>query len=246
MEPIIPRSRTQNRLHLAAVEDNAAKSRSSLHEMLVSRLREMIVEGRLERGARIAELQLCESFGVSRTPLREALKVLAAEGLVDLFTNRGAWVANPSLEDLRELFTVIAALDGLAGELAAVRITEEELAAIRVLHTDLVSAFHEGDRHQYFRLNQAIHDSILEAAANSALKAAHGSVSGRILGVRFRSNLSPARWDESVREHEVIMHLLELRRPTELGQFLRAHIMNKFDAICAATGHVTAALEEAS
>ncbi|MEE8500357.1 MAG: GntR family transcriptional regulator, partial [Kiloniellales bacterium] len=108
--------------------------RASLHEELVARLRDLIVEGELTPGARVPERTLCQRFGVSRTPLREALKVLASDGLLELLPNRGATVARLTAADLDEMFPVMGALEALAGELACARISDAELAEIRALH----------------------------------------------------------------------------------------------------------------
>ena len=218
----------------AAAPADGVRRRSrdpSLHRGLIERIRVLITEGDLAPGARISEVDLCERFGVSRTPLREALKVLSSEGLVDIRPNRGARVAAPTLEDLRGLFGVMGVLEGYSGELAAVRMTDGEIARIEDLQAQMVEAFHAGDRHSYFYINQAIHDAILAAAGNEALTLAHRSVSGRILASRFNSHVSLARWAAAVREHDAMLRLLQMRRPVELGQIMRAHIMNKFESI---------------
>ena len=101
----------------------------SLHDELVERLRELIVESTLEPGVRVPERELCERFAVSRTPLREALKVLASEGLLELLPHRGAQVTRLTAADLDEMFPVMGALEALAGELACTWITEAEMAA---------------------------------------------------------------------------------------------------------------------
>ena len=113
--------------------------RKTLHEQLVERLREIILEGGLEAGAKIPERELCERLGVSRTPMREALKVLASEGLVSLVPNRGAVVRGLTREDIDDLFPLIGALEALAGELACERISDSEIAAIERLHADMVA-----------------------------------------------------------------------------------------------------------
>ena len=112
--------------------------RQSLHEAVTARLRDMIVEGEYPPGSRLPERVLCETFGISRTPLREALKVLASEGLLELAPHRGARVAGLTAMDVDELFPVMGALEALAGELACARITEMELAEIRALHYQMV------------------------------------------------------------------------------------------------------------
>ncbi len=203
----------------------------SLHEYLIGSLRALIVQGELLPESRVPEVSLCERFGVSRTPLREALKVLASEGLVEILPNRGSRITKTSISDLHELFQVMSALEDLAGELAAARITDDEIAHVRDLHEKMVLAFSQNDRPAYFELNQAIHDAILAASGNAALRTAHRAIAGRILASRYQANLSPVRWATAVKEHEALLRLLELRRGPELGRMLRVHILNKFESI---------------
>jgi DNA-binding GntR family transcriptional regulator len=191
----------------------------------------MIVEGVLAPGAKINEAELALHFGVSRTPLRETLKVLASDGLVVLQPNRGAWVAEMTDTALEQHYQVLAALEGLAGELAARLITEDELRAIRALQAEMEAAFAAADLHTYFGLNQRIHDAIIAAARNPVLAGAHRTLSIRVLATRFRANLSPDRWADAVREHRVILGLLELRHATQLAAVLRAHILKKLEAL---------------
>src|SRR5580693_5132866 len=115
---------------IGSSEDGTRPAEASLHGEIVSRLRDYVVEGNIAGGARIPEKQLCELFGISRTPLREALKVLAAEGLIDLLPNRGARVRSLGSAQLRELFDVIGGLEALAGRLACENITVAEVAEI--------------------------------------------------------------------------------------------------------------------
>ncbi|MCJ8144634.1 GntR family transcriptional regulator [Ancylobacter sp. A5.8] len=216
----------------AASSAEGRRSRDpSLHRGLVEKIRVMITEGELAPGVRISEIDLCDRFAVSRTPLREALKVLSADGLVEIQPNRGARVVAPTLEDLRGLFGVMGVLEGYSGELAAVRMTDGDIARIEDMQAQMVESFLAEDRHTYFYINQAIHDAILAAAGNDALALAHRGVSGRILASRFNSHVSMARWAAAVREHDTMLRLLQMRRPIELGQIMRAHIMNKFESI---------------
>lgn len=216
---------------IAPQDASSGLKRASMHVALVDRVRDMIVEDRLSPGQRINEVTLSVELGVSRTPLREALKVLAAEGLVELIPNRGAVVAKATPSEIAADFQVLAVLEGLAGELAASRITEEELADIRSLQEEMNMSFARSDLPAYFRCNQAIHNAILMAAGSPALIKAHRSVSARVLASRFRANLSPARWAAALQEHQVILNLLELGHSHELGVVLKAHIQRKLEAL---------------
>src|SRR5580693_1274118 len=140
-----------------------AREDVSLHDEILTRLRDHIVEGNLADGERVPERELCEMLGISRTPLREALKVLAAEGLLDLLPNRGARVRALSTRDLTELFDVMGGLEALAGRLACENITEEEIDEIERLHYEMYGCYLRRDLHGYFQFNQSIHQKIVAA-----------------------------------------------------------------------------------
>ncbi|WP_372687894.1 GntR family transcriptional regulator [Bosea sp. (in: a-proteobacteria)] len=209
----------------------------SLHDELLVALRDYIVEGHLADGARIPERQLCERFGISRTPLREALKVLAAEGLIDLLPNRGARVRQLDAEELRELFDVMGGLEALAGRLACEHISDAEVAEIERVHHDMYRFYLRREMHGYFQCNQAIHRMIVEAAGNAALSATYASFAGRIRRVRYSANLAKERdrWGEAMREHELILDALRRRAGSELSDILFLHLRNKRKAAQAET-----------
>lgn len=206
-----------------------AAGATSLHGELVAALRDYIVEGNLADGARVPERLLCERFGISRTPLREALKVLAAEGLIDLLPNRGARVRALSAEDLRELFDVMGGLEALAGRLACERISDEEVAEIERAHHEMYRFYLRRDMHGYFQCNQEIHRMIVAAAGNAMLSATYNSFAGRIRRVRYSANLDKERdrWGEAMREHEAILDALRRRAGSELSDIMFLHLRNK-------------------
>src|SRR3984893_2973766 len=147
-------------LHLVKAEP------TSLHADVVTQLRNFIVEGDLSPGSRIPERELCERFKISRTPLREALKVLAAEGLIDLLPNRGARVRQFSEADIRNLFEMISGLDFVAGRMACARITDEEFSEVERLHHEMYGFYLRRDMHGYFQCNQLIHQKIVTSSRN--------------------------------------------------------------------------------
>src|SRR6202043_1612409 len=185
--------------------------------------------GNIEDGARIPERRLCDLFGVSRTPLREALKVLASEGLVDLLPNRGARVRQLSASDLTELFDVMGGLEALAGRLACEKITDAEFAEIERLHHEMYGFYLHRDMHGYFRANQLIHQKIVEASRNAALRTIYANFAGRIRRIRYSANFARKRerWGEAMREHEAILDALRRRAGGELGDILFTHLRNK-------------------
>lgn len=184
----------------------------------------MIVEGELPPGGRVNEGTLSEQFGISRTPLREALKVLASEGLVELRPNRGTRVSAITPEEVGELFEVVSGIERLAGELAAVRMTERDIERLRALHERMERHYEAGERHDYFHLNQQIHNTIVSLAGNSVLEATHASLMVRVRRARYMAIQSPERWHESVQEHRAIMKALEARDAEATGNLLLHHV----------------------
>jgi len=207
--------------------------KSSLHDEAVARIRDMIVAGELEPGVKIPEKQLCESFGISRTPLREALKVLATEGLVLLLPNRGAQVARLTVKDIQDMFSVMAALEGLSGELACQKITDAQIAEVRALHYEMLAHYERRALQPYFRTNQAIHEAILRVADNPVLSGMYASLAGRIRRARYLANMSEERWAAAVAEHEDILDALSRRDGPALGRILRDHLHNKYRGVMA-------------
>lgn len=207
--------------------------RRSLHDELVERLQRLIIEGELTPGEKVPEKELCERFNVSRTPMREALKVLANAGLVTLTPNRGSSVTAVTVDDLQEVFPVMAALEALSGELACQKIIDNEIAAVRALHEDMISHYEAGRLPEYFKANEAIHSSILNAARNDTLASQHRMLSARVRRARYLANMTRERWEKAVAEHEEILAALEARNGPELGQILKDHLSNKLETVAA-------------
>jgi DNA-binding GntR family transcriptional regulator len=208
------------------------RSAAGLHAGLLDGLRKLINEGDLLPGARVPERELCARFGVSRTPLRECLKVLAAEGLVELLPNRGARIATLEGESLVHLFEVIAALEAEGGRLACERIAEPECAEIQSLHYRMYAHFLRQELPEYFALNQAIHDAIMRASGNPVLVATYNALAGRITRARYMSNrMRPDRWKAAMEEHAAILEALLARDGARLGPMLARHLQNKRDII---------------
>lgn len=206
-------------------------SRRSLHNELVPLLHDMILEGELRGGDKINEQALCARFGVSRTPLREALKVLASEGLILLAPNRGASVARISPQEIDELFPIMGALEALAGELACVHITDDEIEKIRTMHNSMVQHYEKAQAGPYFRLNRAIHEAIFAAARNAALVQFYNTLLVRTHSVRFTAKKSPARWSEAIEDHVKMLDALEKRDGPRLAEILRWHLRHKADTV---------------
>ncbi|WP_110667814.1 GntR family transcriptional regulator [Salinicola halophilus] len=208
---------------------------NTLYGEAAARIRDMINDGALLPGARVPEKQLCEQFGISRTPLREALKVLASEGMVELLPNRGARIMRLTRSTLEQTYSVMGALEGLSGELACCHITEQEIDAIQALHDRMLEHYRAGDIHAYFALNHQIHDAIMAASRNDVLRETHNSLSHRIQRVRYATTMSDEHWAQAVAEHEAMIHCLRQRDGERMGAILREHLRHKLN-VAAASG----------
>jgi DNA-binding GntR family transcriptional regulator len=184
----------------------------------------MIVQDLLPPGARIRKRTLAKQLEVSRTLLREALKVLATEGLVELLPNRGALVADPSPIEIRDMLQVLGVLEAVAGELACSAASAEEIAEIKALHYEMLAAFARNDRLEYFKINQKIHLAIVAASRNRTLIETHGRLNAQLYRTRYRSNLKSRDWPSAVGEHEAILAALEARDDGRLPGLLKDHL----------------------
>jgi DNA-binding GntR family transcriptional regulator len=191
----------------------------------------MVLEGVLTPGEKVPERTLCEKLGVSRTPMREALKVLAADGLLSLEPNKGARVRAITVEDLEEVFPVMAALEALAGELACANISDDLLLELKTAHEKMLEHYRDSDMPNYFKQNERIHEIIFDATENSTLLSMYQSLSIRVRSARYLANMTPARWKQAVTEHEEMIIALDNRDSKELGAILKRHLHNKFATV---------------
>jgi DNA-binding GntR family transcriptional regulator len=211
-------------------------NRRYLHDEVAERLRELILSGDLEPKARVNELELSQRFGISRTPLREAIKILATEGLLELLPNRGARVASLSEKEIDEMIEVVAGLEATAADLACRTITDDEIAVIEGLHHAMVEAWKRDDEPTYFRLNREIHEAIMQASRNAVLQGVYANLAGRIQRARYTAHKTAEQWRQAVRDHEEMLRLLKARDHARLGALMRGHIRSKKPVIAAAFG----------
>ena len=205
--------------------------RAALHEQVAQRLRQMLVENQIAPGAKLNERELSEVLQVSRTPLREAIKMLAAEGLVELLPNRGAIAVELTEADVLNTFEVMAGLEAMSGELAAKRITDAELAEIRAMHFEMLAAYTRRELPAYYRLNSQIHRAINQAAKNSVLTATYNQVNARLQALRFRSNQDEAKWKQAMAEHDRMIDALGKRDAGAMRKVLGEHLDHKRDVV---------------
>ncbi|HEV7344630.1 MAG TPA: GntR family transcriptional regulator [Devosia sp.] len=204
----------------------AGRRKGQLHTEAASRLRSMILSGELPPGARLREVQLCDQLGVSRTPVREAFRTLAAEGLVDLLPNRSVVVSELHAPDLEDLFVVFGSIEGLAAELACQRITEAEVGEIGRLLAEMIDFHGRQERAPYMQINQQIHRRTVEIAANPVLLSVWQSLIPRVERARALANLDTGRWTGALIEHTKMFTALASRDGALLAQLTRQHFLN--------------------
>lgn len=205
--------------------------RAGLHERAAARMRTMIIRGELAPGSPTQETRLSTALGVSRTPLREAMKLLAAEGLVELRPNRSPRITDIETDQVSELFEALAGIERLAAELAAQRATERELQRLRLLQTRMEAFHRDGRLDDYFVINGEIHGLIVKAARNAPLREAHETLLARAERARYLALGAERRWSNSVEEHAAILAALEIRDSDAAGRLLSAHVQRTGTAL---------------
>jgi len=211
-------------------EPSTQIERVPLHEEVTNRLRDMIVSLRLRPGERIQELEVAQLLGVSRTPVREAIKVLTAEGLVELLPLRGAIVKAFSAKDARDMLEVIALVESYAGERAC-EADQAQIDAILEMHQQMKVFFESRERLAYFALNQRIHESLIALADNDTLSMTHATLSKRMRSLRYSGNSTPENWSAAMAEHEQMMAALAARDGQALSRIMGEHIRNTWPRI---------------
>ena len=199
-------------------------ARVSLHDAVVNQVRDMIIEGRLLPGSRINEGQVGALLGVSRTPMREAIKTLASEGLVEMVPAKGAVVRKFSERDIRDILEALKALEQAAARLACVNAPDAEIKKIVQIHKKMMALYASRNRLAYFKLNQSIHSAIVQASGNAVLSEIHETLQARIKRIRFVGNETPDRWAGAVAEHEEMIEALIARDAARLAEVLGRHL----------------------
>jgi len=206
-------------------------SRILLPEAAAAKVRDMIIEGKLAPGERVSEVQLGQRLGLSRTPVREALRTLAGEGLIELAPGRGAVVKKHSPEAVRDMLEALEILEASAARLACARASEEGVAEVLELHREMVERYHLGDRLAYFKLNQAIHSRIVALAGSPCLAELHSLVQGRIKRIRYVGNEGPDKWRQALAEHEEMVEALAARDGEALAEVLVRHLRHTWKRV---------------
>jgi DNA-binding GntR family transcriptional regulator len=203
----------------------------NLHEATFQTLKSLLVEGKIAPGSKLNERELAERLNVSRTPIREAIRRLAADGLVELIANRGAIAVQLSIDDVIHTFDVIAELEGYSGELAAKNISDSTLSELEALQYEMMASYARRDLSSYYKLNLRIHRLINQAANNPVLATLFSQVNSRIEALRFRSNQDGVKWEKAVEEHQEMLDALKARDSARMRKVMITHVTNKRDVV---------------
>lgn len=210
----------------AELDHDTSWRKGDMHLNTVQMLRNLIIAGAIGPGEKLNERELCERLKVSRTPVREAIKTLAQEGLLQVSPNRSPVVTGLDAAETAALVDVVAAIEALAGELAATRISEAQLAELGILHYTMLKHRANGLLPDYFKANKAFHRLILEYADNPVLLWVWDLLALRVDRARYASNLWPERWDKAMAEHGTILEHLTRRDSAGAAQAMKVHVQN--------------------
>lgn len=199
----------------------------TLSTVVADSLRQLIAAGKLAPGSRLNERELCDRLKVSRTPLREAYRILSAEGLVELTPKHGARVTQLSDDDVANIFDVLAVTEGLAARLATEKASQKALDRIAGLHRQMMAAYQARDLARYSVAAKGTHDAISEAADNPTLNAIYQRLNAQVQKLRYQSNLQGANWAQSIEAHEHFVRALLSRDAGRVEQVMRDHVLVK-------------------
>ncbi len=204
----------------------------ALYEEVAEQMRQRIFRRELEPGSWIDELKIAEEFGISRTPLREALKVLATEGLVTMKVRRGAYVTEVSQQDLADVYHLLSLLESDAAAVVATKATDAELKELQALHKALEAAAKPGkaNTEEFFTVNERFHMRLLEIANNRWRDQMVADLRKVMKLNRHNSLLKTGRIEESLAEHQAIMAALLARDAGRTQECMRAHFANGLEA----------------
>lgn len=208
-----------------------AITKVSLHDEVANRVRDLIIEGVLEPGSRIDESRLIQQLGVSRTPFREALRTLAAEGLVIVRPSKGSLVRRLTPEDVFSMLEVLAQLERLAGELACQRATDAEITDLVDLHNRMLGYYAARKRMPYYKLNQEFHARLCALSNNATLIELQANLQARLKRIRYIGNEQPENWAGAVSDHEKMVAALKERDGRRLGKMMAEHLQNTWDRV---------------
>jgi len=197
-----------------------------LRELVLEAIRDAIINGTLKPRERLMEIQMAEELGVSRTPIREALRKLELEGFIVMIPRKGAFVADMTFKDIADIFEIRAALEGLAAGLAAERITDEELEKMERHLVEKADTIARGDMERLVEVDTEFHESIYKASRNDRLQGIINNLREQIQRFRATSLAYPGRMKQSLDEHRAIVEAIHARDAALARQVTQEHIEN--------------------
>ncbi len=217
---------------MPAVTGNVLRiQKRTLHEEVVPIVRDLIIEGQLQAGSRINESELGLQLGVSRTPLREAIKTLAQEGLVELVPSKGAVVRRFTRQDVVHMLEAIKDFEQSAARRACQRASDAEIAGVLRLHKDMRKEYRKRNRLNYYKLNQTIHSELVRIAGNPVIAELHETLQSRLKRIRYIGNQDAAKWSGAMAEHEEMVVALSARNGKALAEIMGRHMDNTLDRV---------------
>jgi DNA-binding GntR family transcriptional regulator len=205
--------------------------KKTYHVQIADMLRDQIMTGKLKEGEKIKESELCSSLGISKTPLREALRVLSVEGLIELVPNRGAFVTKPTLEEIMEMFDVMSLLEGFCARAACQKMSAAEFQQLARLHEKLETHFEHRDQEEYIRINNQYHSFIQKLAGNRTLNQIVNGLRKKILLYRFQSLNLLERFESSIQEHRELLEAFKNRDHQKADSLMQVHLKNQSKAL---------------
>ena len=197
-----------------------------LRELVLEAIREAIKNGTLQPRERLMEIQLADDLGVSRTPVREALRKLEQEGFIVMVPRKGAYVSDLSMKDVADVFEIRAALEGLAGALAAERITDEELELMERMLVEKGEAINQNDIDKLVEADTKFHEAMYTASRNERLSTIISNLREQIQRFRLTSLSVPGRREDSLKEHRQLLEAIQSRDIQVARQLAQEHIEN--------------------
>lgn len=197
-----------------------------LRELVCENIRQAIIDGTFSPGERLMEIQLADEMGVSRTPVREAIRKLELEGFVVMIPRRGTYVADISIKDITEIYEIRTCLDTLAAGLAAERITDEELEALNRLLVEIGQYIADNNMEKIVEADTAFHDILYQASRNERLRSIINNLREQLTGIRGRSMSYPGRLIETMEEHRTLVDSIAARDSERAQEAARVHIEN--------------------
>ncbi len=205
--------------------------KATYHVRIADMLRDMMMTGKLKEGNKVNENELCSSMGISKTPLREALRVLSVEGLIKLVPNRGAFVTQPTFNEIEEMFDVMSLLEGFCASVACDKMRSRDFAHLEKLHAQLEKKYAQRDQEGYIRINNQYHSFLQEMVNNRILNQIIDGLRKKILLYRFQSLNTPARFESSIREHRNLLDAFRQRDSERAKLLMRVHLKSQLFAL---------------